>query len=333
MNCVVCGKEHNSPRRSTCGTVCWRKIKPKEYHKKLSVEAVERMKRNASRKYPCFTCLRFLGVKNSEIAKRHGINPRITSIATADLIPKPIAKAEKYKCGLCLRRVGLGACRVNKLLPVVSKCEWSAIFKRAGLQQLPMVDPIPYRYRISDLTYEEKELYRDSLELDAWFPDWDLDMMIREEATRSGLTYQGAAYRVSIHAERKKGSAAARDRHKRLSGCGIYKLTRAARAAVSRIKRFNSQVKCRKANQYLGCAIDHAAMHIEKQFKKGMTWANHGKVWHIDHIVPLASFNLSNDDHVLMCCHYTNLQPMWASDNIRKGDTVPTCQPQLALAY
>jgi len=333
MNCVVCGKEHNFPRRTTCGILCWRKIKPKEYRKKLSEESTSRLKRNASRKYPCFTCLRFLGVRNSEIAKRHGVDSRVASHAVVDFVPKRVSKAEKFKCGLCLRRVGLGASRVNRLLPVVSKCEWSIIFKKAGLRDLPRIKPTPYSYRIDDLTYEEKELYRDGLELDASFPDWTLDMMVREEMAKTGLGYGGARYRLCIHKGRQRGARLARNRENRLKADPIHRIKKAARAAVSRIKRFNSQAQCRKANEYLGCSIEHAAMHIQAQFKKGMTWDNHGKVWHIDHIVPLASFDLSNNDHLLMCCHYTNLQPMWASDNIRKGDTVPACQPELALAY
>jgi len=332
MNCVVCGKEHNFPRRTTCGILCWRKVKPKEYRKKLSEESASRLKRNASRKYPCFTCLRFLGVKNSEIAKRHGVDSRVASHAVVDFVPKRVSKAEKFKCGFCLRRIGLGAVRVAKLIPGTHKSEWSVMFKEAGLRDLPIIKPLPYSYRIDDLTYYEKELYRDGLELDAWFPDWDLDMMIREEVTKSGLSYSGARYQLCIHKSRRLSADNARRRHHEQKLSPTYKIKMALRNVITRMKR-DGMKKNRRSNKYLGCSSSDAVKHIEKQFKRGMTWANHGKVWHIDHIVPLASFDLSNDDHVLMCCHYTNLQPMWASDNIRKGDTVPTCQPQLALAY
>ena len=332
MNCVVCGKEHNFPRRTTCGILCWRKVKPIEYRKKLSGEAADRLRRNASRKYPCFTCLRFLGVKNSEIAKSHGVDSRIVSFAVVDNLPKRISKADKFQCGLCLRLVGLGAVRVNRLLPVVSKCEWSVIFKKAGLQDLPMIKFNPSGYPIDHLTKYEKRLYRSGLELNAWFPDWDVAMITRELMRETGLTYEGARYNVMIHGGRKKSAANARRIHKDKKNESVYKTKAALRNTLTRMKR-NGFQKNRRSNRYLGCTYADAMRHIERQFKKGMTWANHGKVWHIDHIVPLASFDLSNDDHVLMCCHYTNLQPMWASDNIRKGDTVPVCQPQLALAY
>ena len=60
--------------------------------------------------------------------------------------------------------------------------------------------------------------------------------------------------------------------------------------------------------------------YIEKLFVDGMSWDNYGPTgWHIDHIKPCASFDLTNQDEQRQCFHYTNLQPLWAADNIRKG--------------
>lgn len=58
--------------------------------------------------------------------------------------------------------------------------------------------------------------------------------------------------------------------------------------------------------------------HLEKQFKKGMSWDNHGE-WHIDHIIPCASFDLTKKSEQKKCFHYTNLQPLWAFENLSKG--------------
>ncbi len=69
----------------------------------------------------------------------------------------------------------------------------------------------------------------------------------------------------------------------------------------------------------LGCSISFLIEHLEKQFTDGMTWDNHGK-WHIDHIRPCASFDLLDEDQQRICFHFSNLQPLWASDNFSKSD-------------
>jgi hypothetical protein len=71
----------------------------------------------------------------------------------------------------------------------------------------------------------------------------------------------------------------------------------------------------------LGCSINNLKIHLEKQFVSGMNWDNYGK-WHIDHILPCASFDLTDPEQQKKCFHYTNLQPLWAKDNIRKRDKI-----------
>jgi len=69
----------------------------------------------------------------------------------------------------------------------------------------------------------------------------------------------------------------------------------------------------------LGCTPQELILHIEKQFKPGMNWNNwsvHG--WHLDHIVPLDSGK--NQEEVEKLCHYTNLQPLWAEENLKKSN-------------
>lgn len=82
-------------------------------------------------------------------------------------------------------------------------------------------------------------------------------------------------------------------------------------------------VKSGSAVKDLGCTIDELKEYLESKFSDGMTWDNWSiKGWHIDHIIPLASFDLCNRDEFLKACHYTNLQPMWASENIKKNKYV-----------
>ena len=78
--------------------------------------------------------------------------------------------------------------------------------------------------------------------------------------------------------------------------------------------------KAGSAVRDLGCSIADLRIYLESQFEPGMTWQNHNLVgWHIDHIKPLTSFDLSDRKQFLQACHYTNLRPMWYNDNIRKG--------------
>lgn len=71
----------------------------------------------------------------------------------------------------------------------------------------------------------------------------------------------------------------------------------------------------------LGCTGEHARSHIEAQFAPGMSWENWGD-WHVDHIKPLAAFDLSDPAQLAAACHYSNLQPLWAIDNMSKGAKV-----------
>ena len=69
-----------------------------------------------------------------------------------------------------------------------------------------------------------------------------------------------------------------------------------------------------------GCDISFLKNYLEQKFQVGMTWDNYGiNGWHIDHIVPLISFDLTSVAEIRKACHYTNLQPLWARDNITKG--------------
>lgn len=80
-----------------------------------------------------------------------------------------------------------------------------------------------------------------------------------------------------------------------------------------------------------GCSVEVLRRWIERKFRPGMTWANYGQ-WHVDHIVPCAAFNMLSEEDQRRCFHYTNLQPLWASENISKNDRLTRpVQPTLAL--
>ena len=68
----------------------------------------------------------------------------------------------------------------------------------------------------------------------------------------------------------------------------------------------------------VGCDSTKLREYIEAKFTEGMTWENQGD-WHIDHIQPCCSFDLTDEEEQKKCFHYTNLQPLWAADNLKKG--------------
>lgn len=68
----------------------------------------------------------------------------------------------------------------------------------------------------------------------------------------------------------------------------------------------------------LGCSIQQLKFYLEGKFRDGMSWNNYGK-WHIDHVIPLAFFDMTDREQFLKACHYTNLQPLWKQENLIKG--------------
>jgi hypothetical protein len=100
-----------------------------------------------------------------------------------------------------------------------------------------------------------------------------------------------------------------------------FKLRGVLRARVRAAITRSSGAKSRKTMGLIGCSVPQLRKHLEAQFTEGMTWDNHGE-WHIDHIKPCASFDLTDAEQQLECFNYTNLQPLWASDNLSKGAKV-----------
>ena len=106
----------------------------------------------------------------------------------------------------------------------------------------------------------------------------------------------------------------------------IYKLTCALRSRL--YKAIKNNYKTGSAIRDLGCTVEELKAHLEAKFYQNygtgevMTWNNwspHG--WHIDHIIPLATIETAEDKfaQTKICCHYTNLQPLWAKENLSKG--------------
>lgn len=114
----------------------------------------------------------------------------------------------------------------------------------------------------------------------------------------------------------------------RYNNNSLYKLKCVLRSNTYRAFKKNGYKKNGRTEKLLGASFEIASKHLERQFTKGMKWNNHGE-WHIDHIIPLAS--ASTEEEVIRLCHYRNLQPLWAKDNLEKQDKIPNVQIQFKL--
>ena len=107
----------------------------------------------------------------------------------------------------------------------------------------------------------------------------------------------------------------------------LFKLNGNIRSLITISIKNKGYTKKSKTHQILGCTFEDFKKHLELQFKLGMNWENQGK-WHLDHIIPAS---LAKDEQELIILnHYTNFQPMWAIENLIKGNKIiPNTQIKL----
>lgn len=104
-----------------------------------------------------------------------------------------------------------------------------------------------------------------------------------------------------------------------------FKLKMRLRSRLGCFIRVNKTERSGSATRDLGCSISQLKAYLESKFEPWMTWDNYGvfnkdvDTWQIDHITPLCNFNLSDRNEFLKACHYTNLQPLRAIDNLKKN--------------
>lgn len=114
---------------------------------------------------------------------------------------------------------------------------------------------------------------------------------------------------------RKKAKPRSETYSYRYKNDGLYRLDKCIRSLIYRSLRGH---KLKKTTEYLGCSIPELKKHLESQFQEGMSWDNYGRNgWHIDHIVPSSS--ASTEEELIKLQHYSNLQPLWETENLKKG--------------
>jgi hypothetical protein len=99
----------------------------------------------------------------------------------------------------------------------------------------------------------------------------------------------------------------------------VFHLTSKVRCRLRKYLITLNITKKNKTFDIIGCTPQFLKEHLEVQFVDGMCWDNRDK-WHIDHIIPLSSAN--TEDELYKLCHYSNLQPLWAEDNLKKSNKI-----------
>ena len=183
---------------------------------------------------------------------------------------------------------------------IANQKKQDVIAKRKAYEQRPEVREMRKRYKNLPGVREKQRTLERSIE---WketrrsYMESDRGKMVRKTYSKS----QAGKERLRKYREKTQVRLAARLR-KRLR------------------KAIKNNYKSGSAVGDLGCSIVDLKTYLEKQFELGMSWDNWAvDGWHIDHIKPLASFDLTDRAQFLEACHYTNLQPLWAKDNLSKG--------------
>lgn len=149
------------------------------------------------------------------------------------------------------------------------------------------------------------------------------EALAKEAEVRARHAEKRSAYQRDYYRRNKASVLAysAKYQRERCKADPIYALGKLVRRRIAFALQKSGYQKESPTHEMLGCTFEYLKAHLERQFLKGMSWENRGPDgWHIDHIVPLSSAKTKDD--MLALCHFTNLRPLWAEDNLSKGDKI-----------
>lgn len=144
-------------------------------------------------------------------------------------------------------------------------------------------------------------------------------------------------YRESYYQSHKENYLErARKSHSKRKDDPAYRLLKIIRCRLAKeIRKASGRAgvrvsKTATTEELLGCSIPSLMLYLESKWEPGMSWDNYGvHGWHVDHEMPMAMFSIENPEHQRIACHFTNLQPMWASENLKKHAKIPNTSVQL----
>ena len=165
------------------------------------------------------------------------------------------------------------------------------------------------------------------------------------KANKEHLKRKGAEYRKANKEKSRKTKEAWRKNNrdkvqaiqsryvaKKLKTDPLFCLKNRMRVRVCQAMRSSGVYKSDRTLALIGCTSEQLKKHIESKFLPGMSWENR-KLWHVDHIVPIAAFDLATEDGQKAAFHYSNLQPLWAKDNLKKSAKRPVPQRMFTFGY
>ena len=255
----------------------------------------------------------------------------------------PIRSTDWIKCSECLAKIGYGATIVSRVIGrnhKTVKKKWKELGIKskppkcgnwvlyAKQKQQPAKKVMAYYERLW-----MKEIKSQVEHGFSWSKYWanDLTMikagkpMIKIWSGRTKKTEEEKRQQINKHRRKYR-------KRRRLRDPG-YRVKRNMRGRLSDLMKTAKKGGSTSISVLLGCSTRQLAEHLESMFTPEMTWNNYGKYWHVDHILPCASFDHTNHNQVKQCWHWTNLQPMEANENRAKSDTIHERQMDLIIPY
>lgn len=189
------------------------------------------------------------------------------------------------------------------------------------------------RCQLCKLKHAEKaKEYRKSETYRQWYKSyWTVEQLKQRQLVRRAWYFRDvekSRLRGRIYQKNNRDKCA-KYRRERSKVDLSFRLLNLLRSRICKIPTRRSR-NSKKTLELLGCSMADFRIYLESKFEPGMSWENYGhKGWHIDHIMPCAIFDLGKPEHLKRCFHFSNLQPMWATENLRKHRRVT--DPQFNL--
>jgi hypothetical protein len=111
----------------------------------------------------------------------------------------------------------------------------------------------------------------------------------------------------------------------------LYRIAKSHRNRLQELIKKGATARTGSAIRLFGCTLEHLRNHLESLFTRGMTWGNYGEFWHVDHIIPLAKFDLAQPAQKAIAFNWQNLRPLKAEKNQQKSDKITDPQQPLPL--